>query len=74
VLKFGRSFEYLHETARHFIHSSEMLVTAISVTEAVIKEVCIFAEHEYEHDLACVKVLTDLEIFMLSLTRFSNRV
>jgi hypothetical protein len=51
-----------------------MLVSAISVTEAVIKEVRIFAEHEYEHDLACVKVLNDLEISMLLLTRFSNHV
>jgi hypothetical protein len=68
-----RSFEHMHETARHIIHSSEMLATAISVTEAVIKEVRVFAEHEHEHDLACAKVLNDLEFCLSLLTCFSNR-
>jgi hypothetical protein len=33
-----RSFEHMHETARHVIHSSEMLATAITVTEAVSRK------------------------------------
>lgn len=68
-----RSFEHMHETARHVIHSSEMLATAISVTEAVTKEARVYQSHEHEHDPVCAKILDDLEFCTSLLTSFRNR-
>jgi hypothetical protein len=33
----ARDFDHMHETARHLIHSTEMLTTAISVVECMVK-------------------------------------
>jgi hypothetical protein len=66
-----RSFEHMHETARHVIHSSEMLATAVSVAEAVIKEASVFPS--LEHDLAHATILKDLEFHVSLLTSFRNR-
>jgi hypothetical protein len=65
------SFEHMHETARHVIHSSEMLATAVSVAEAVIKEASVFPS--LEHDLAHATILKDLEFHVSLLTSFRNR-
>jgi hypothetical protein len=61
-----RSFEYMHETARHVIHCSEMLSTAISVAEGLVNEVTRDASHQ--RDPASSTIVKDLE-FSISLLR-----
>jgi hypothetical protein len=66
-----RSFEYMHETARHVIHCSEMLATAISVTESIVKEVGGHAS--YQSDPASSTIVKDLEFSISLLTGLRNR-
>lgn len=66
-----RSFEYMHETARHVIHCSEMLATAISVTESIVKEVSGHAS--YQRDPASSTIVKDLEFSISLLTGLRNR-
>jgi hypothetical protein len=66
-----RSFEHMHETARHVIHCSEMLETAISVAESAAKEVR--GSRLYQHDLACSAIAKDLELSVSLLTSLRNR-
>lgn len=68
-----RSFEHMHEAARHVIHSSEILATAISVTEAVTRKARLNQPQEHEHDPTCAKILDDLEFCTSLLTSFRNR-
>jgi hypothetical protein len=66
-----RSFEHMHETARHVIHCSEMLETAISVAESVAKGVR--ESSSYQGDLACSTIVKDLELSISLLTSLRNR-
>lgn len=61
----------MHETARHIIHSTEMLETAISVMESVLKQARICPPQGY--DLACSRILNDLEFCTSLLIGFRNR-
>jgi Mg2+ and Co2+ transporter CorA len=66
-----RSFEHMHETARHVIHCSEMLETAISVAESAAKEVR--GSPSYQGDAACSTIVKDLELSVSLLTSLRNR-
>jgi hypothetical protein len=66
-----RSFEHMHETARHVIHCSEMLETAISVTESIAREVR--GSPSYQGDLACSTIVKDVELSVSLLTSLRNR-
>lgn len=66
-----RSFEYMHEIARHVIHCSEMLTTAISVAESVVKEVSGHSSHQ--RDPASSTIVKDLEFSISLLTSLRNR-
>jgi hypothetical protein len=66
-----RSFEHMHETARHVIHCSEMLETAISVAESAAKEVR--GSLSRGGDLACSTIVKDLELSVSLLTSLRNR-
>lgn len=61
----------MHETARHVIHSTEVLETAISVIESIVKEARIRPSGAC--DLACSRILNDLEFCTSLLTGFCNR-
>lgn len=63
-----RSFEHMHEIARHVIHSSEMLATAIAVTKAVTKGARVHPSQAHGQDQACTKILDDLEFCTSLLT------
>jgi hypothetical protein len=67
-----RSFEHMHETARHVIHCSEMLETAISVAESAAKEVRGSSSYQCD-DLACSTIVKDLELSISLLTSLRNR-
>jgi hypothetical protein len=66
-----RSFEHMHETARHVIHCSEMLETAISVAESIAKEVR--GSPSCQNDLAYSTIVKDLELSISLLTSLRNR-
>ena len=66
-----RSFEHMHETARHVIHCSEMLETAISVAERIAKEVR--GSSTYQGDPASSMIVKDLELSVSLLTSLRNR-
>ena len=66
-----RSFEHMHETARHVIHCSEMLETAISVAESLVKEVR--GSSSYQGDLTCLSIVKDLELSVSLLISLRNR-
>jgi hypothetical protein len=66
-----RSFEHMHETARHVVHCSEMLETAISVTESIAKEVSAYSPHLC--DLDCSTIVKDLDFSISLLTGLRNR-
>lgn len=68
-----RSFEHMHEIARHVIHSSEMLATAIAVTKAVTKGARVHPSQAHGQDQACTKILDDLEFCTPLLTSSHNR-
>jgi hypothetical protein len=66
-----RSFEHMHETARHVIHCSEMLETAISVSESAVKEVR--GSPSYQSDPASSTIVKELELSVSLLTSLRNR-
>ena len=66
-----RSFEHMHETARHVIHCSEMLETAISVAGSVAKEVR--GSSTYQGDPASSMIVKDIELSVSLLTSLRNR-
>jgi len=66
-----RSFENMHETTRHVIHSSEMLMTAISVAESIAKEVSGLPKHQ--RDSSYSTIVKDLEFSISLLTTLLNR-
>ena len=66
-----RSFENMHETARHVIHCSEMLMTAISVAESIVKEISGLSGPQ--RDPGCSAIVKDLEFSVSLLTALRNR-
>jgi hypothetical protein len=62
----ARDFDHMHEIARHLIHSTEMLTTALSVVESIAKE-CDFVRNK-AGDQATFACRRELE-FVCSLIR-----
>ncbi|KAK0301614.1 hypothetical protein LTR82_018213 [Friedmanniomyces endolithicus] len=53
------SFEHMHETARHVIHSSETLATALSVVQSISKDIVAHSLPSSDFDTAAVLRETD---------------
>jgi hypothetical protein len=66
-----RTFGYMHEAARHVIHCSEMLATAMTVTESLVKEVSGHASHQ--GDPASSTIVGDLKFSISMLAGLRNR-
>jgi hypothetical protein len=69
----ARDFDHMHEIARHLIHSTEMLTTAVSVVEGMMKECdLIGSDSSDQASYACLRELQFVSSLMKALSHRSS--
>ena len=69
----ARDFDHMHEIARHLIHSTEMLTTALSVVEGMMKEYdLIGSDSSDQASSACLRELQFISSLMKALSHRSS--
>jgi hypothetical protein len=69
----ARDFDHMHEIARHLLHSTEMLTTALSVVEGMMKECDLIGSGSSDQaSSACLRELQFASSLMKALSHRSS--